>query len=64
MIVRCIVNGKNVEVNVAPHETLRKMLLSLGHFAVRDSDDGEGFAGSDTVIFNDRPLYSNLLLAA
>lgn len=64
MIVRCIVNGKNVEVNVAPHETLRAMLLSLGHFAVRDSDDGEGFAGSDTVIFNDRPLYSNLLLAA
>ena len=64
MIVRCIVNGKEVEKRVAPHETLRSMLLSLGHFAVRDSDDGEGFVGSDTVIFNDRPIYSNLMLAA
>ncbi len=64
MIVRSIINGKEVEKRVAPRETLRSMLLSLGHFAVRDSDDGEGFVGSDTVILNDRPVYSNLMLAA
>ena len=35
----------------------------MGIPAVRDSDDKEGFAGSDTIIFNDVPVYANLMLA-
>lgn len=64
MIVRCTINGKPVSTQVEPNDTLRKMLVSLGHFAVRDSDDAEGFAGSDTVLVDDTPVYANLMLAA
>ena len=64
MIVSCIVNGTPVRGIVEPGDTLRGMLVSLGHIAVRDSDDAEGFAGSDTVLVDDRPVYANLLLAA
>ncbi|WP_422481397.1 molybdopterin-dependent oxidoreductase Mo/Fe-S-binding subunit [Pleomorphochaeta sp. DL1XJH-081] len=64
MIVRCTIDGRPVSTQVAPGETLRSMLVSLGHFAVRDSDDREGFAGSDTVLVDDVPVYANLLLAA
>ncbi len=63
MNVRCTINGKSVSVSVEPGDTLRMMLVRLGHFSVRDSDDGEGFAGSDTVIVDDRPVYANLMLA-
>lgn len=64
MIVRCTIDGKPVSVSVEPGDSLRKMLVSLGHFAVRDSDDAEGFAGSDTVLVDDIPVYANLMLAA
>jgi putative selenate reductase molybdopterin-binding subunit len=64
MIVRCMVNGRSVSVEVKPGDSLRSMLVGLGHFAVRDSDDGEGFAGSDTVLVDDTPVYANLMLAA
>ncbi len=63
MIVKCIVNGKQISKNIEPGETLRTFLVGLGHFAVRDSDDGEGFTGSDTVLVNDVPVYANLMLA-
>ncbi|HAF85925.1 MAG TPA: molybdopterin-dependent oxidoreductase Mo/Fe-S-binding subunit, partial [Sphaerochaeta sp.] len=33
------------------------------YISVRDSDDREGFAGSDTIIFNDVPVYANLMIA-
>ena len=39
------------------------MLVRLGYTNVRDSDDGDGFAGSDTIIFNDLPVYANLMNA-
>ena len=39
------------------------MLLMNGNFAVRDSDDAEGFCGSDTVLLNGIPVFSNLILA-
>ncbi|MDY0371519.1 MAG: molybdopterin-dependent oxidoreductase Mo/Fe-S-binding subunit [Sphaerochaetaceae bacterium] len=64
MILKCIVNGKSISQTIEPGETLRTLLVRLGHFAVRDSDDGEGFAGSDTVLVNDIPIYANLMLAA
>jgi len=64
MLVTCMVNGKPVHATVAPGDTLRHMLVGLGHFAVRDSDDAEGFAGSDTVLVDDTPIFANLMLAA
>lgn len=61
--IRCCVNGERIAADVNPGQTLRSLLVSLGHFAVRDSDDGDGFAGSDTVIVDDLPAYANLMLA-
>ena len=61
--ITCTINGRKESVAVTAGETLREMLVALGHFAVRDSDNREGFAGSDTVIVNDLPAYANLMLA-
>ena len=49
------VNGKNHSITCEQAESLRSVLVRLGYQSVRDSDDKEGFAGSDTVIFNDEP---------
>jgi len=64
MIVRCTIDGRSFSTQVDANETLRTMLVNLGFFMVRDSDDGEGFAGSDTVLVDDVPMYANLLLAS
>ena len=63
-MIRCTIDGRAVTTQVEAHDTLRTLLVNLGHFSVRDSDDREGFAGSDTVIVNDVPVYANLMLAA
>ena len=63
MTIQFTVNGKKHKVAVEGSETLRAMLVRLGYTNVRDSDDGDGFAGSDTIIFNDLPVYANLMNA-
>ena len=57
------VNNKRHTLEVADNRTLRSVLVQLGYRSVRDSDDGEGFVGSDTVLLNDIPVYANLTLA-
>lgn len=61
--ISCTINGTRQTVTTKPGESLREMLVRLGHFAVRDSDNGEGFVGSDTVLVDDVPAYANLMLA-
>ena len=63
MRVDCIINGKNRSFEVDPAMRLREMLLINGDFAVRDSDDCEGFCGSDTVLVDGTPVFANLVLA-
>lgn len=63
MEIKCIINGRKRCLNVNPAMCLRELLVQEGHLCVRDSDDREGFAGSDTILFNGRPVYSNLMLA-
>jgi putative selenate reductase molybdopterin-binding subunit len=57
------VNRKPYSVECKAGTSLRSLLVKLGYTSVRDSDDGEGFAGSDVVIVNDLPVSSNLMLA-
>ena len=64
MRVNCIINGKSRSFDIDASMRLREMLLLNGNFAVRDSDDCEGFCGSDTVLVDGTPVYSNLVLAA
>lgn len=63
MRIDCIINGKNRSFDVDPTIKLREMLHLNGNLAVRDSDDGEGFCGSDTVLVDGTPVFSNLVLA-
>ena len=64
MIITLTVDHKKITTKIKPSDTLQTLLVANGFISVRDSDDKEGFAGSDTVIFNDTPVYANLLLAA
>ena len=62
MDIRCIINNKNVVLSGKEDERLSDVLYRSGYNSVRDSDDGEGFAGSDTIVFNGKLKYSNLIL--
>ena len=63
MRVNCIINGKNRSFDVDASMRLRQLLELNGNIAVRDSDDNEGFCGSDTVLVDGIPVYANLVLA-
>ncbi|MFA5698269.1 MAG: molybdopterin-dependent oxidoreductase Mo/Fe-S-binding subunit [Sphaerochaeta sp.] len=63
MTIQLTVNGKRHTTAVEGSESLRELLVRLGYTNVRDSDDRDGFAGSDTIIFNDLPVYANLMNA-
>ena len=62
MDITARINGRTVTLHGKEDERLRSVLYREGYTTVRDSDDGEGFAGSDTIIFNDRLRYSNLIM--
>ena len=59
---KCKINGETVLLAGAPTDRLRDVLYRTGYYSVRDSDDAEGFCGSDTIIFNGKLRYSNLIL--
>lgn len=63
MTIQCILNGRSRSFDVKPSMKLRELLVSDGHLSVRDSDDSEGFCGSDTVLVDGVPVYANLMLA-
>lgn len=62
MEIKCRVNGELVSLTGNETDRLRDVLYRSGYYSVRDSDDREGFAGSDTIIFNDVLRYSNFIL--
>ena len=62
MDVKCTINGKNYILSGSEDDRLRDVLYKAGFSSVRDSDDREGFAGSDTIVFNGKLKYSNFIL--
>ena len=60
-MVSFTLNRKKASSNLDLMTPLRDVLFSLGCNSVRDSDDREGFAGSDCIIFNDQVRASNLI---
>lgn len=62
MVVNVIINGSPVTLVGREDERLRNVLYRAGYNTVRDSDDSEGFAGSDTIVFNGKLRYSNLIM--
>ena len=62
MEVKCRLNGELVVLSGEKTDRLRDALYRAGCYSVRDSDDAEGFAGSDTIIFNGKLKYANFIL--
>lgn len=52
MELKCKINGEEVTLRAEPTARLRDVLYRAGYRSVRDSDDAEGFAGSDTIVFD------------
>ena len=52
MELKCKINGEEVTLRAEPTARLRDVLYRAGYRSVRDSDDAEGFAGSDTIVYN------------
>ncbi|WP_303133143.1 molybdopterin-dependent oxidoreductase Mo/Fe-S-binding subunit [uncultured Olsenella sp.] len=63
MRIECKIDGRERGFELDPTLSLRELLVRNGNLCVRDSDDGEGFCGSDTVLVDGTPVYANLMLA-
>ncbi|MGM0675249.1 MAG: 2Fe-2S iron-sulfur cluster-binding protein, partial [Spirochaetota bacterium] len=63
MIVSFLLNGRQVAFDAAPGESAQAFLQRVGIPSVRNSDDGFGFAGSDTILLDGKVVGAGLLLA-
>ena len=64
MKISFTLNGLKKTVLTEAGENVQALLQRLGIFSVRDSDDHQGFCGSDTIIFNGKTVNAGLLIAA
>lgn len=64
MKISFTLNGLKKTVHTEAGENVQALLQRLGIFSVRDSDDHQGFCGSDTVILNGKPVNAGLFIAA
>lgn len=58
-----VLNGVQRAVTAEPGESLQELLQRIGIPSVRRADDGEGFAGSDTILLDGTPVLSGLMTA-
>ncbi len=63
MKVTFTLNGRPVSFEAHPGESAQTFLQRNGVPSVRNSDDGFGFAGSDTILLNGKIVGANILLA-
>ena len=64
MSIGFTLNGNAREVDCSPGENVQALLFNLGMHSVRNSDDGFGFAGSDSIRVDGKILNASLLIAA
>ena len=64
MKISFTLNGIKKTVHTDAGENVQALLQRLGIFSVRDSDDHQGFCGSDTIILNKKPVNAGLFIAA
>lgn len=64
MKISFTLNGIKKTVHTEAGENVQALLQRLGIFSVRDSDDHQGFCGSDTIILNKKPVNAGLFIAA
>ncbi|MFC1355023.1 MAG: molybdopterin-dependent oxidoreductase Mo/Fe-S-binding subunit, partial [gamma proteobacterium symbiont of Clathrolucina costata] len=63
MKITFTLNGKRVGFKAAAGESAQKFLQRHGIPSVRNSDDGFGFAGSDSILLDGRVVCAGLMLA-
>ena len=63
MKIQLTINGKTHDFDCLPGDTLFAVLRRLGYYGVKFGDE-QGLSGSDTVIFDSKPVNSSLILAA
>jgi putative selenate reductase molybdopterin-binding subunit len=63
MNITLMINGKDHHLDVPPNSTLLTILRDLGYYGVKFGDEN-GLSGSDTIIFDGKPVNAGLLLAA
>ena len=64
MDISFTLNGKERVIRAEAGENVQVLLKRLGMRSVRNSDDGYGFAGSDTILLNGHTVNASLLIAA
>ncbi|RKX68397.1 MAG: molybdopterin-dependent oxidoreductase Mo/Fe-S-binding subunit, partial [Spirochaetes bacterium] len=64
MNITFTLDRKLKDLEVDPGLNALKLLKGLGIDSVRNSDDGQGIAGSDTIVLDGRIVGANLLIAA
>ncbi len=63
MKLKLTINAKVHEIECLPGDTLFSVLRRLGYYGVKFGDE-QGLSGSDTVIFDSKPMNASLILAA
>ena len=63
MKVNFILNGRQVSFEASPGESAQVFLQRNGIPSVRNSDDGFGFAGSDSILLDGNIVGANILIA-
>jgi putative selenate reductase molybdopterin-binding subunit len=63
MNVTFTLNGRARTVAAEPGENLQALLQGMGIPSVRRADDGEGFAGADTILLDGKPVLAGLMVA-
>ena len=64
MTISFTLNGAARAVIAEPGENLQELLQRTGIPSVRRADDGEGFAGADTILLDGTAVYAGLMVAA
>ncbi|PIE36262.1 molybdopterin-dependent oxidoreductase Mo/Fe-S-binding subunit [candidate division KSB3 bacterium] len=64
MKIRIILNGTPKSVYTEAGENVQKLLQRIGIPSVRNSDDGYGFSGSDTILLDGKSVNAGLLVSA
>jgi len=64
MIINLILDGRERTIEARCGLSAQNLLKQLGVNSVRNSDDGFGFAGSDTILLDGKIVGANLMIAA
>ena len=64
MKIHIVLNGTPRSIYTEVGENVQKLLQRIGIPSVRNSDDGYGFSGSDTILLDGKPVNAGLLVAA